>query len=686
MSGQNNQRYFPIELSWLAFNERVLQEAADPRNPVIERVRFLGIFSNNQDEFFKVRVASVRRDSKREEELGERGEAHKLLARIQRKIMALSRRFDEVYADVMDELVRRKIFFVRGEDLSSKQSNWLLKHFDEKILRHIVPIWVADRMDLHERLSADVAYFVAKMVSGDESRYAMIDVPDVVPRIIGIPPDRGHARNYFMVLDEVIRHCLDQIFAPFVNYDSVDVWSMKFSRDSSYRLETGLEQSLVEKMESGMKQRLTAEPVRFSYDREMPEDMVRLLIDQLGIEDGDSIISGGRYRNFRDFIGFGLPGAKRFEFSKMPAIRATAFDGHRNIFAAIDAGDILLNFPYHRFSYFTEFIRQAAGDPAVSDIKINIYRVAENSRVIESLLDAAHNGKSVTANIELAARFDEERNLEMAEILSTAGIKVTLGIPGLKVHSKLCVVTRNVDGDKKLYGVIGTGNFNENTAKIYTDFSLFTCHSEICSEANSVFKFIERSFEHPTLNHLWVSPLNTRSRIEALIHREIDHVSAGNKGQITIKINNLADNQLTDLLYQAAEAGVEIKLIIRGMCELRPNKSTATARNIEVRSIVDRFLEHTRLLVFGNNNEPEVFISSADWMTRNLDERVEVTSPIYDQKIKEQLIRLLEIQWSDNQKARHIDGNQTNQYVSRGNRRKVRSQEAIYALFRDDAS
>ena len=680
MPPKSKEHYFPMELSWLAFNERVLQEAADARNPVVERVRFLGIFSSNQDEYFKVRVAAVRRKIKLTKKRKDKEAARNLLAQIQRKIMQLSKQFDDVYSDVMEELNRRKIFFIRDQDLTSKQSDWLRTHFQDKILRHIVPIWVTDKVDLEEHLAADTPYFVAKIVKDGKAQIAVVDVPAVVPRFINVPPDRGHARNYFMLLDEVIRHNLDQIFAPFMDYDSVAVWSLKISRDSGYELESGVDQSLIEKMSAGMKQRLKAEPVRFSYDKQMPDDMVELLCDQLGIEDGDSVIPGGRYRNFKDFIRFRSPRLKRLEYAKMPAIRSRQFDEHRNLFEAIDDGDVLLHYPYHRFSHFTEFVRQAATDPLVEEIRINIYRVATRSRVIESLIDASHNGKRVIANIELRARFDEEHNLEMTELLSQSGIKVTLGIPGLKVHSKLCVVARRKGKKLKRYAVIGTGNFNEKTAKIYTDYALFTCHKEICAEAESVFDFIERSYEHPKLKHLWVSPLNTRSNIEKLIQREVDHAQNGGKGLIKLKLNNLVDHKLTNLLYEASQAGVEIKLVVRGMCGLIPGQANVSD-NIQCISIVDRFLEHSRLFVFDNMGEPDVFISSADWMTRNLDDRVEVSCPIYDENIKKMLIDILDIQIADNQKARVIDAKQTNTYVSRGNRRKVRSQERVYKYF-----
>ncbi|MFA5549820.1 MAG: polyphosphate kinase 1 [Porticoccaceae bacterium] len=669
--------YFAKEMSWLAFNERVLQEAADPRNPIVERVHFLGIFSNNQDEFFKVRVAGVRRAAKQEELDGQPGEAGKLLGQIHDRIMQLSAKFDAIYEDVLKQLEHKKVFFISEERLSDKQSKWLDKHFRDHILQHVVPIWITDTIRLDKLLNDDVSYLAVQLRKGKLRRYAVLDIPERVPRFINIPPDRGHARNYFMVMDEVIRHCLDQIFKPFVDYDSVAAWSMKFSRDSEYELYDDVDLSLVEKLSLGMKQRLSGEPVRLSYDKTMPSDLVSILRERLGIENIDSVIPGGRYRNFRDFIRFRNPGNKWLENQPLPALRNRVFDSHRNVFEALDERDVLLTYPYYRFSYFTEFVRQSAFDPAVREIRINIYRVAANSRVIESLIDAARNGKKVTVNIELRARFDEEHNLEMTEKLANADIKVTLGIPGLKVHSKLCVVTREGPQGNKRYGVIGTGNFNESTARVYTDFALFTANQAICTEAESVFQFIEASYRHPPLKHLWVSPLNTRREIERRIEREIDHARAGGKGLIKAKLNNLVDERLTQLLYRASQAGVEIHLIVRGMCGIRPGLP-GISDNIHITSIVDRFLEHTRMVIFDNMGDPEVFISSADWMSRNLDERVEVSCPILDPAIKGMLIDIMDIQLADNQKARIIDADQKNAYVQRGNRRKVRSQEEIH--------
>lgn len=671
------QIIYPKELSWLAFNERVLQEAADPRNPIIERIRFMGIFSNNQDEYFKVRVAALRRKSLLEEMRSGTNEARTLLNKVQSKVRRLSDEFDAIYADLEIEMQKKKIFLLKESELTEKQSGWLKQRFKNKILRHVVPILVNPQRRLEHILESEISYLIVQLKKDKEISYYVIDLPERLPRFVNVPPDRGTARNYFMMMDEVIRHCLDEIFGGFFDYDSLDAWSMKFSRDSQYTLGEDHEQSLIKKLSEGMKQRMHGEPIRLSYDRSMPRPMRKMLLEQLGFEDLDAVIPGGRYRNFRDFIGFPNPIGPHLEFKKLPAILCQRFLNKGNAFDAIDEGDILLHYPYHRFSHFTEFVRQAAFDPAVTAIQINIYRAAKNSRVAESLIDAARNGKFVSVNIELTARFDEQHNLQMTEKFVDAGIRVTFGIPGLKVHSKLCVVSRVIEGKERLYSVISTGNFNEKTAQIYTDFALFTSNQEVCSEAREVFSFIDHSYRQPKLRHLMVSPINTRQAISKRIQQEITNVQAGGKGLIRAKMNNLDDDALIADLCEASQAGVKIDLLIRGMCTLKPGVSGISS-NIRIISIVDRYLEHSRVIHFYNNGFNDLFISSADWMSRNLDDRVEVTAPIYDKNIKQQIMSTLDIQFKDNYKARIINATQNNPYVDRSNRRRVHSQEVIH--------
>ncbi len=669
--------YFPKELSWLAFNERVIQEAQDADNPVIDRVHFLGIFSNNQDEFFKVRVADVRRKVLIEQIAGTAKESKQLLRDINKGISRLSEQFDIAFLSILKELKKRRIHFLIPADLSAKQGDWVRRHFREQVLPRIVPILITPEIDLSRVLQDGANYLVVEIRKGEQVNFALLEVPDTSSRFLRLPNDEKNRHRYFMIIDEAIRYCLDLVLADFFDYDHLDAWSMKFSRDAEYVLDDDIDRSLVEKMSIGLKQRLQANPVRLTFDREMPAEMLDMLKSKFGFSKGDSIIPGGRYRNFRDFIGFTNPGEKYLADQPLPPLSIRKFDRASNAFQALDQGDILLYYPYHKFNYFVELLRQAAFDPKVISIKINIYRVAKDSRVLESLMDAARNGKQVTVNVELKARFDEKQNLDLSEKLSEAGIKVMLGIPGLKVHSKLCLINRASAEGEKLYAHIGTGNFNEKTAEIYTDFSLFTSHPEICNEVRNVFNFIEYSFKHYDFKYLQVSPLNNRSKIRSLINREITAAKAGRQAAITLKLNNLVDESIVKLLYQASQAGVKIRMIVRGMCSLKPGIE-GLSENISIISIVDRFLEHPRCLVFHNGGNTEVYISSADWMTRNLDYRLEVGLPILDPKLKKQVIDILEIQFTDRSKARVIDAEQSNAYVKRGNKKKIRSQIAIY--------
>jgi polyphosphate kinase len=433
----------------------------------------------------------------------------------------------------------------------------------------------------------------------------------------------------------------------------------------------------MDQMSESMKQRLIAEPVRVVYDSKMPDDVLKDLKKRLKISSYDSLIASGSYRNFKDFIGFPNVGRNYLENPTLPAMTSKDFTNYDTVFDAITAKDILLYYPYHNFVHVTEFIRQAAFDPSVKHIRLNIYRVASSSRVISSLIDAVDNGKKVTVVIELRARFDEENNINWAKKLTDAGVKVVFGIPTLKIHSKLCLVTREEKGELVRYAHLGTGNFNEKTAKIYTDFSLFTRNQEITKEAENVFNFIIQPYKRQKFQHLQVSPLNTRTKIQLLIRQEIQNVKEGLKSGITLKINNLDDKTLIDDLYKASQAGVKIRAVIRGMCSLVPGVK-GLSENISIISVVDRFLEHPRVMMFESAGEQKMFISSADWMTRNMDFRIEVGCPIYDPDLKKKVLDIIELQFKDTLKARIIDKEQTNRYVNRGNRKHLRSQIETY--------
>ncbi|WP_421181632.1 polyphosphate kinase 1 [Aeromonas enteropelogenes] len=671
--------YEEKELSWLSFNERVLQEAMDKTVPLIERVRFLGIFSSNQDEFFKVRVSDVKRRILINEVHGGDDEAKVLLRAIQQKVMALGEAFDNTYKELLIALARHNIFLVNENQLSENIQKWLRVFFREKVLRHIIPILLNKEVNPVKFLKDEYTYLAIEMKkNGQVIQYALVEVPtDDLPRFFQLPPEGTRRKKQIIILDNVIRFCLDEIFKGFFDYDEIAAYAVKLTRDAEYDLSDQLDLSLVDKMSDGLKQRLTAMPVRFVYEREMPAAMISFLKLKLQISSYDAIMPGGRYHNFKDFIGFPNVGRDYLENPKLPALECRDFDGFVNAFDAITKQDILLYYPYHKFHHFTELVRQAAFDPAVSAIRINIYRVAKKSRIIHSLIDAANNGKKVTVVVELRARFDEAANIDWANILTNAGVKVVFGVPSLKIHSKLCLITRHENGEAVRYAHIGTGNFNEKTAKIYTDFSLLTRHPDITAEVESVFEYIEYPYRRYKFNHLLVSPINSRRQLYRMIDNELANAKAGQPSGITLKINNLVDRDLINRLYAASQAGVPIQMIIRGMCALRPGVP-GLSDNIKVISIIDRFLEHPRVMVFHNKGNPQLYISSADWMSRNIDGRIEVGTPIYDERLKQRILDILELQLSDTCKARVINADQKNEYVKRGNRRKIRSQVAIY--------
>ncbi len=674
--------YFPYQLSWLSFNNRVLQEAADTNNPVIERLRFLGIFSNNQDEFFKVRVADLQREAELAEAKGGSKTAIKLLRSVQKQIADSSERFNELHAEINEEMSRRKIHVLKEDELTETQGAWLRDYFRINILPHIVPIWIDAGVSLGKQVNDHDSYLLVEIRFRFDSHFALIDIPSRLSRFVQILAEKSGAHKYYMLIDDVIRYCLDDIFGHMYKPEKMRAWSMKINRDAEYQLDNDLDTALLEKMAMGVKQRKQSEPIRFSFDKNLPKQVQNLVANKLGFDELDSLVPGGRYRNMRDFIGVPNIGPKYLENAPIKPIKTSQFSDHTTVFDAIKNDDILLYYPYHQFNHFSEFVRQAAFDPAVKEIRINVYRVADNSLIVDSLLDAARNGKKVVVNVELKARFDESHNIELSERLADAGIKVTLGIPTLKVHSKLCLVVREEGEEERLYAHIGTGNFNESTARIYTDFSLFTAHEEICEEVRNVFTYIEFSFRRFDFKHLMVSPVNTRSKLMNLIKAEIESAQQGKKARIDLKVNNLVDQGLINALYRASNAGVKIRLIIRGMCALIPGEKVMS-ENITAISIVDRFLEHPRVMVFHNQGDPRVFISSADWMTRNIDRRVEVGCPIYSKKLTKWITDILELQFRDTVKARVIDAKQTNQYVKRGNRKKIRSQMAIYDYLLD---
>ncbi len=634
------------------------------------------------DEFYRVRVAEVKRKIYIHLNEGEteKAEATKLLMeQIQEKVLSMTDSFDRVHGEIVRRLARYNIFLIGQGDLNEYQTIWLKNYFKNKVLRHMAPILLHSKVDLVSRLNDSATYLYVAINKDDKNtQYATIEIPTgALSRFVVIPPEKSLKKKYIILIDDIIRQNLERIFKGFIDFDSVEAFSFKMTRDSEYSINDEIDESYVDKMSESMKQRLIAEPVRVVYDANMPEEMLKNLKKRLKISSYDSLIAGGIYRNFKDFIGFPNVGRDYLENAKLPAISTKDFTDYDTVFDAISAKDILLYYPYHRFLHFTEFVRQAAFDPSVKQIKLNIYRVAKKSRIIDSLIDAVDNGKKVTVVVELRARFDEEANIEWSKTMTDAGVKVVFGMQTLKIHSKLCVVTREENKQLVNYAHFGTGNFNEKTAKIYTDFSLFTRNQELAAEADNVFTFIQQPYRRYKFQHLQISPVNARTKIQLLLRQEIQNANEGLKATITLKLNNLDDKLLIDDLYKASQAGVKVRAIVRGMCSLVPGVK-GLSDNISIISIVDRFLEHPRVMVFENGGDKRVIISSADWMTRNMDNRIEVGCPVYDEDLKARIIHILEIQFQDTLKARIVDQHQTNKHVRRGNRKKLRSQIQTY--------
>ncbi len=669
--------FMPRELSWLSFNARVLQEAQDPEVPLIQRVRYLGIFSSNLDEFFRVRVAEVRRLISVSKG-SQRSQAKTLLENIQDRVVELQSDFEAIYEQLMRELHRRKIFLINETQLDAGQMSFVESFFRSKVLPELEPIVLNDGQKI-PILADESLYLAVELQTGDQHRYAVLEVPTAqLGRFIEIPKRQRRQGRVYIVLDNIIRACLPEVFRGVFPIDRAAAYCFKFSRDAELEIDAGINESLIEKMESSLKQRQRADAVRFVYDEDMPDRLLNYLRNRFGFGKYDSLIPGARYHNSKDFIDFPNPGHKYLEFKPLSTIRIPALDEQSSVFQTISEKDVLLYYPYHPFDYIVDVLKTAALDPDVSAIKICLYRVARNSRVVDALINAIGNGKRVMAVVELAARFDEQANITWAQRLTDAGVEVIFGIPGLKVHSKLFLIERNESGVLRYYSHVGTGNFNEKTARLYTDFALITANQDIGRDVAHVFEFLKYTYLRQEYKLLLVSPHNSRPGLISLIDREIRHAKDGYRASIILKCNNLVDRQLSMKLYEASQSGVEVRLIIRGMCSLLPGVP-GVSENIEAISIVDRYLEHPRVYVFHNRGEPRYFIGSADLMTRNIDYRVEVLCPVLDEDHQATLQAILDQQWYDNVKARVLDAAQINALPqAAGKTSAIRSQESIH--------
>ncbi|WP_055445030.1 polyphosphate kinase 1 [Lacinutrix himadriensis] len=674
-----NNIYINREVSWLQFNARVLQEAEDEDVPLIERLRFLGIFSNNLDEFFKVRYATV----KRIVEAGKGGKselggvkASELLEIITQIVIKQQSESLKILNVIQKKLELENIFVINETQINEEQHQFIKNYFIQKVSPALVTIVLNEFVEL-PNLKDSAAYLAVNMVlTNNENQYAFIEISKAMDRFIVLPKQED--KNYIIMVDDLLRYCLDDIFNIF-DYKSITAHMIKITRDGELDLESDLSKSFIEKISDSVKDRQIGDPVRFVYDKTIDKKTLQYFMTKMDIENTDSIIPGGRYHNRRDYMDFPSLGRTDLLYEKIEALPIKGLSLEKSIFSEIAKKDYLLYAPYHTFSYIVKFLREAALDPAVKTIKITIYRLAQISHVASSLINAAKNGKRVTVSIEIRARFDEQANIDYAEQMEKEGVNLIFGVPGLKVHSKMCVIERQEKNKIVRYGFVSTGNFNESTARIYTDYTLFTTNQKILKDINKVFSFFDTNYRVFRYKHIITSPHYTRSAFFKLINKEIENVKAGKPAYIKLKMNSMSSYKMIDKLYEASRAGVKIQLIIRGLCCLIPGKK-GMSENIEVISIIDKFLEHTRLFVFCNNDTPKVYISSADWMTRNIDNRVEVSCPIYDEEIKQELIDTYNICWSDNVKARILNANQNNKY-KRNNKPKVRTQFETYKYY-----
>lgn len=686
---ENSYKYFKRDISWLSFNYRVLLEAEDDALPIYERIKFLSIYSSNLEEFYEIRVAEHRAVIMKKNFTEESGaEAEEVLTEITDEVNRQQREYYRIFSEkILPELNRQNIYLYQGSEPEPFHEEFVHNFFNEEVFPFLSPVMI-QAGDIRTFIRDRRLYLVIRMIKkskrkseGDQApeyHYALMKIPYAkVPRFIELPQHEG--KFYIMFIDDIIRANLANVFP---GYEIDSCYSIKISRDADIYLEDE-KGNIVESIRKKVKKRKIGALSRFMYDRAMPEDFLSFICDAFGIT-RDDLVVGGRYLNLQDLAKLPNPKGKELE-QKVPApMRVPYLDEKGSVFRAVKKKDILLHFPYQSFDYLIRFLMEAAFDPKVDEIKITQYRVAENSAVINTLVSAAQNGKKVTVFVELKARFDEENNMSTAERMEKAGIRIIYSIPGLKVHAKVAVIIRkdSEDGNKRRdFAYLSTGNFNEKTARVYSDMALLTCNDEIITDINKVFAVLEGKMSEPTFRHLLVARFNMVPELIRMIHREIEHVKQGRKGRIVLKMNGLHDQNMINELYRASENGVEIDLIVRGICCLVPGQPYSA--NIRVTRIVDMFLEHSRIWYFYNDGKEDVYLTSADWMRRNLNRRIETAFPILVPEIKQEVVDILKIQMRDNVKACLIDEQLHNNFKHNDEPVKVRSQLAIYEYLKN---
>ena len=669
--------YRPKEISWLSFNERVLQQANNQQVPLYERIKFLGIYSNNMDEFFRVRVATLKRLTKLKNKavkiIGY--DPAETLAKINIIVKEQNKLYEKIRDNIKAELKKQKIEILDETMLSKEQLIYVKSFFDDKIKSSLMPIFLKDKKQVPD-LVDDTIYFAIKLTVKEKKKplFAILQLPThKFDRFIILPKTTDKLQ--IMYLDDIIRTGLPRLFY-FLDIEDIKAYTFKITKDAELDIEDDISASYIEMVNQSLKRRKKGNPVRLLYDKNIDEELIERIKKLFRIGNTDTILSGGRYHNTKDLLKFPNVLGKKHTYPDLKPINIPVLDKQKSFFQTLKKQDILLHYPYHSFNYFIDFLREAALDPDVISIKVTLYRLAKNSDVIEALLSGVRNGKEVVAVIELQARFDESENIYWSRILSEAGVKVIYGVPGLKVHAKLTLITRKENEKYVQYAAIGTGNYNEATAKLYTDMTILTADSRITLDVQKLFLFLRNNYKHFRYNHLLVSPYTYRRGVKKLIKQEIENAKKGKKAYIHIKLNNIDDREIIGLLYEASQVGVEVVLLVRGMFSL-VTEIPKISNKIFAAGIIDRFLEHTRMMIFANNGDPKVFITSADLMVRNIDRRVEATLPVYDKKIKKTIIDIFEIHRKDNVAARLLDRKLSNKFVQKGNK-KIRAQIEVY--------
>lgn len=675
-----SKAYIERDLSWMYFNHRILQEAAREDVPLLERIGFLGIYSNNLDEFFRVRVATLSRIAECENRSlkNEQAKAMTLIKQINKLVKLYSKEFEEIMARITDALAKENIFILREDMLSTEQEAFITRYFRHQLGGLIGPVWLSAVKQLTNEADDNIFFAVELQKEGkNKPDYAVIELPvSDCGRFVRLPDNDG--KSYIMYLDDVVRYCLPMIFAG-MRYDSIKAYAFKFTKDAEMELDNDLRNGMLQKISKGVKSRRKGEAMRVSYDKEMPKALVNKVMNKLNLDSLDTVLAGGRYYNHKDLMSFPDCGRNDLKYPAWPPLEKPGLSGNESLISGIQQSDKFIHVPYHSFDYYIRVLQEAAVSKQVTGIQTTLYRLAKNSKVVKALICAAKNGKKVTVVIELLARFDESPNIEWSKRMQDAGIHVIFGVEGLKVHSKITHIAMKNGND---IACISTGNFHEGNAKVYTDYMLMTAAKTIVSDVANVFEFIEKPYSVVRFKELLLSPNEMKRKFVKLINDEIRNKQMGKPAYIRIKINHITDPVMVRKLYEASQAGVDIDLLVRGNCSLKTG-IPSVSDNIRIHAIIDRYLEHSRIFIFAAGGEDKTFIGSADWMPRNLDNRIEVVTPVYDPEIKHDLRMVVDFGLRDNVQGRIVDGTGSNTMYKPENEPPFRSQEKLYEFYKE---